>query len=352
MQQIAIFTQNLDIGGVQKRVSEISDFLSKFYRVYIILAEDNKQIKYKLNSKIKTLKIKTKKINISKKFAGEKVFKYRVEALEKFLKKIKPKVVLSFEDYNNLILLKTKTKTKKIVSVRVSFDMYKGKKIHLLDESFYKKVKKLYAKTKKIIVVSQAIKKQLKNSLLIYNGVEIKECKEQKFSNYILNVGRLHPQKGQIDLIKAFNKIKSKIKENLIIVGDGVLKNELKKLIKELNLEDRVKLTGYDDPYKYYKNAELFVFPSYYEGHPNALLEAMKCGCAVVSYDFSGSDEILDKRVRVGDVENLSKEILKVLKNNDIAESLKLKSKEIVKKYSYHKSLRKYKEVVDRCVVY
>jgi hypothetical protein len=143
VQKIAIFTQNLDIGGVQKWVSAISNFLSKFYKVYIILAEDNKPIKYKLNSKITILKIKTKKIDVSKKYAGEQIFKYRVKELEKILKNIDPKVVLSFEDYNNIILLSTKVKVKKIVSVRVSFDMYKNKRVHLLDESFYLKKKSI-----------------------------------------------------------------------------------------------------------------------------------------------------------------------------------------------------------------
>jgi glycosyltransferase involved in cell wall biosynthesis len=350
MQKIALFTQNLDVGGVQKWVTNIANFLSKFYKVYIILAEDNKDIKFKLNTKIEIIEIKTKKIDITKKHIGKMIFNYRVKELEKILNKIKVKVVFAFEEYNNRILLSAKVNVIKIVSIRISFNAYKNKKVHLLEEEFYKKSRKLYKKAKKIIAVSQTIKKELQKGIVIYNGIKIREYKEQRFSNYILNVGRLHSQKGQIDLIKAFYEIKDKIKEDLIIVGDGVLKEELNNLIKELKLENRIKLVGYDDPYKYYKNANLFVFPSYFEGHPNALLEAMKCGCAVISYDFQGSEEILDKRVKVGDIASLSKEILKILKDKKLKEELKQKSKEIIKKYNYYKTLKKYKRVVDICI--
>ena len=350
MQKIALFTQNLDVGGVQKWVTNIANFLSKFYKVYIILAEDNKDIKFKLNTKIEIIEIKTKKIDITKKHIGKMIFNYRVKELEKILNKIKVKVVFAFEEYNNRILLSAKVNVIKIVSIRISFNAYKNKKVHLLEEEFYKKSRKLYKKAKEIIAVSQTIKKELQKGIVIYNGIKIREYKEQRFSNYILNVGRLHSQKGQIDLIKAFYEIKDKIKEDLIIVGDGVLKEELNNLIKELKLENRIKLVGYDDPYKYYKNANLFVFPSYFEGHPNALLEAMKCGCAVISYDFQGSEEILDKRVKVGDIASLSKEILKILKDKKLKEELKQKSKEIIKKYNYYKTLKKYKRVVDICI--
>ena len=345
MKHIVLFAQNLDIGGVQKSVVNLANFLVKFYKVSIILAESNKKIAYKLNKKIKIITIKTKKIDVTRKYIGLKLFKYRIKELDKILKKIKPTIVLSFEDYNNFILFNTKYKTVKVGSVRISSDFYIGKKIHLLDEDFYRTNRKLYKKFK-TIVVSKAIAKDLPNSKLIYNGIESKKDLKNLYENYILNVARLHLQKGQKDLINAFKLISQKIDEDLIIVGDGVLKQELDLLIKELKLEDRVKLVGFDNPYRYFKNAKLFVFPSYYEGFANALLEAMKKNIPIIAYNFKGSEEILEKRVSLGNVESLANEIYKALKNEKYKKEL-LEQNRVVKEFSLHKTLREYKKVLD-----
>jgi len=349
--KIAIFTQNLDVGGVQKSVANLAVFLSKYHEVHIILAEDNKPVKYRLNGRIKIHKIKTKRIDITEKNAGMKIFKYRIKELEKILKKISPRVVISFEDYNNFILMHTKIRAKKIYSVRVSHKMYEKGKVHLLSEEFYKEMRKKYKKN--IIAVNDMIKKTLSHAKVkvIYNGIERKKHLPQKYENYILNVGRLHSQKGQEDLIKAYALISNEITEDLIIVGEGVLREKLENLIETLKLRNRVKITGFDNPYKYYKNASLFVFPSYYEGFPNTLLEAIKAGCAVIGYNFEGSEILLDK-VEVGDYKKLAKMMKEYLQNRHKLKSNILKHQKMIKNYSLSKTLREYKRFIEKCAVY
>ena len=107
MKKIVLFTQNLDIGGVQKSVSTLANFLTKFYKVYIVLAEDNKKIRYRLDFGVEVLMIKTKKFDLQKKFIALKIFNYRVKEFDKILKIIKPSLVFSYEDYNNLIVQKS-----------------------------------------------------------------------------------------------------------------------------------------------------------------------------------------------------------------------------------------------------
>jgi len=351
MKKIVLFTQNLDIGGVQKSVSTLANFLTKFYRVFIVLSEDNKEIRYKLHSSIEVRMIKTKKFDLAKKTTALKIFNYRVKELDKILNIIKPSLVFSYEDYNNFISLKTKYKTQKIVSVRVSIDNYRNKRIHLFDESYYLKNCKKYYKNEKVLVVSKAIQKHIPHAKVIYNGIRNLKALDNPFQNYILNVGRLHEQKGQVDLIQAFNCIKDKTEHNLIIVGDGKLREKLELLIAQLKLQKRVLLVGFDNPYKYYKNASFFVFPSYYEGFPNALIEAMKSNLAVLSYDFPGSEEILQKRIELGNIQELAHHMLYLLENEKEREKIVLNNEQFISSLTLSKTLKNYKFQIDKMMV-
>lgn len=112
----------------------------------------------------------------------------------------------------------------------------------------------------------------------------------------ILAVGRLHPQKGHEMLIKAFARISQQLPDwYLRILGDGPLRESLQALIDKLNLGDRIELHGHvADPFPHYRAADIFVMASRYEGMPNALLEAMSCGKAVIITDcLPGAREVV-----------------------------------------------------------
>ena len=112
----------------------------------------------------------------------------------------------------------------------------------------------------------------------------------------IVTVGRCVPEKGQYHLIRIFSDIRKTMRCKLVICGDGVLRGNLESLISAYHLDDDVYITGWcDNPYKYLSQATVFAFPSIFEGLPNALIEAMICGCPVVSADCDfGPREILD----------------------------------------------------------
>ena len=112
----------------------------------------------------------------------------------------------------------------------------------------------------------------------------------------IINMGQMGKQKNQKDLIKAFKKIKEKIKNaKLVILGQGNLEPELKGLSKSLGIENDVYFLGWQkNPFKFLANSKIFVLSSLWEGLPYVLLEAMASGLPVVSYDCrSGPREIL-----------------------------------------------------------
>jgi glycosyltransferase involved in cell wall biosynthesis len=110
--------------------------------------------------------------------------------------------------------------------------------------------------------------------------------------------GRLHPQKGFIDLLDAVaelvhHRVRRQIQ--LRILGTGPLESSLRDSIARLDLAGHVTLAGYvANPLPYYKQADLFCLSSLYEGMPNALVEAMLCQVPVLATDCpSGPGEIL-----------------------------------------------------------
>ncbi len=136
----------------------------------------------------------------------------------------------------------------------------------------------------------------------------------------ILGVGRLVPAKDFATLLKAFARIRQRTTARLILLGEGPERPGLEKLAGELGIGDRVRLQGFvDNPYAYMSRASAFVLSSRYEGLPGALIEAMACGCPVVSTDCpSGPSEILaggryGPLVAVGDVDALAEAVLRVL---------------------------------------
>lgn len=105
-----------------------------------------------------------------------------------------------------------------------------------------------------------------------------------------LNVSRLQRGKGQLDLLEAFKIVNRNISNvKLLIAGEGPLRYELEKEIANLNLGNKVSLLGYrEDVSNLLELSDYFIFPSYYEGLPGALIEAILAKKPVIA---SGIDE-------------------------------------------------------------
>lgn len=125
----------------------------------------------------------------------------------------------------------------------------------------------------------------------------------------IVAVGRLAAQKDYTTLLHAFAKLRALRPVRLIVLGEGRKRAELEGLAAELGIADAVAMPGYaENPFAALARAQLYVMSSRYEGLPGALIQALACGCKVVSTDCpSGPQEILDhgrygRLVPVGDV--------------------------------------------------
>ena len=129
----------------------------------------------------------------------------------------------------------------------------------------------------------------------------------------ILGVGRHHPQKGYDTLLRAFARVRQETFARLVILGEGPESPNLERLAAELGVAADMDMPGFDpNPFRYMRRAGVFVQSSRYEGLPNVLIQAMACGCPVVSTDCpNGPAEILDggrygPLVPVDDVEALA----------------------------------------------
>ena len=136
----------------------------------------------------------------------------------------------------------------------------------------------------------------------------------------VLAVGALRRSKDHQTLLRAFRTVRDRCHARLVILGEGEERLFLESLIRDLDLAGCVHMPGFvANPFKYMKHAAVFVLSSRYEGLPSSLIQAMRCGCAVVSTDCrSGPSEILDlghfgSLVPVGDAEALAAAIIRSL---------------------------------------
>lgn len=147
----------------------------------------------------------------------------------------------------------------------------------------------------------------------------------------IISLGNVGRQKGHCHLIRAFAELKHDI-DNIKLVIIGKCSNidyvkKVKQLVKDLRMENDVVLLGYrQNPHKYLRCATVFVFPSLYEGFPNALVEAMICGLPLVAADCkTGPREILapdTENKHVNEVEECEYGLLVPSAENDCLDSL------------------------------
>lgn len=112
----------------------------------------------------------------------------------------------------------------------------------------------------------------------------------------VLSVGRLSKEKGHADLIAAMPEIAGRVDRPvaLVIVGDGPEEAQLERLRAQFGVADLVRLAGYQaDVAPYYAAADAFALPSYSEGSPNVLLEAMDAGVPIVATAVGGIGEMI-----------------------------------------------------------
>ncbi|MFN3966994.1 MAG: glycosyltransferase family 4 protein, partial [Endomicrobiia bacterium] len=244
--------------------------------------------------------------------------------------------------------------------------------IYLMVEPYKSKIKnKIYIKNfikialkkvKKTLTCSYSTKKDLIENLslpeekieVVYLSVgeEFKPQDTQKIlqvknkynidRKYILYVGNFNPHKNVRNLIEAYKILPEKLKQEYILVLVGDNKSMVSQFIMSDKSDNYMVIENVldDDLPAFYSGAEIFVFPSLYEGFGLPPLESMACGCPVVSSNTSSMPEVLRDAClyfNPYDVEDIKEKMKTVLENNSLRNELIQKGLERAKVYSSEK---------------
>ncbi|MEK6982272.1 MAG: glycosyltransferase [Candidatus Micrarchaeota archaeon] len=169
-------------------------------------------------------------------------------------------------------------------------------------------------------------------------------------------VARLYEFKGQKYAIRAMPNILKKNKTaKLILVGSGVMLNELQQLVKDLHVENSIVFLGErKDIPDILKSFDIFVFPSLREGLPGALMEAMAAGLPVIATNIDGNEELIEDEkhgllIQPQNVLQLSAAIDYLIRSPKIREGIgKAARQKMLKEYSVEKMVKRFEETYIR----
>jgi len=165
----------------------------------------------------------------------------------------------------------------------------------------------------------------------------------------VLGAGKLRPQKDFATLLDAFAELRALRPARLVLLGEGPEESRLRVRARRLGISADVAFAGFvRNPFAYMARAAVFALSSAWEGLPAVLIQAMACGCPVVSTDCpSGPSEILEGGVHgplvpVGDARALAAAILRVLDEPGDAERRRRRAQD----FSVERAAERYEAVL------
>ena len=382
MKKVTLFINSLTLGGAERVLSILATELAEQnIEVNVICIEKDNAYSLPSNVKITYLSSLTKHDSNLKKLLYLPYLAYK---LKKYTEKNHTTLIQSHiyrANFTNILakLLGAKHQVQVVEVISINY---------LKEGSFSKKinfflVKYLYKHADLVVFKAEKMKEEflkvlpeIKKYKVINNPYDIQKVQKlaqeevHDFSfdekkKYIVTVGRLSSQKRHSNLIEALVHVDENIE--LIIIGEGELKEELQDVIKQKNLQTRVHLLGKKgNPFKYIRHSNIFILASQSEGFPNVLVEAMICNTAVISTDcISGPREILapstdinfqlTKGVElaengilypVDDQEHLIAAINTLLNDEERQKAYQQNGIKKSQEYALEKIIKKYKEVL------
>lgn len=191
------------------------------------------------------------------------------------------------------------------------------------------KVSYLFEKARTVVVLGDKWRTwvvstfpQTRDVQIIYNsGPGVVKCHQVEARSGIVFLGKLADSKGVPDLIKSFSAVIKEFPEVKLILGGEGKVSEYNQLASSLAVDSNITFAGWiepDEKFALLSSAAVFVLPSYNEGFPISILEAMACGCTIIATDVGGIPEAISHDVEgilvaPGAISALSDAIIKIL---------------------------------------
>lgn len=220
----------------------------------------------------------------------------------------------------------------------------------------------------KIVVYSERLVKEwglekYRNKILISHGhfLDFSKFKIQKplskRDNLIGYIGRLSQEKGILNFMKAIPELFHRRGDvSFLIGGDGQLRTKVDQYLSGQNLSSKVNFVGWiphDELPKYLDDLNLLVLPSYTEGLPNTMLEAMACGTPVLATPVGAIPDVIKDGETGFIMEDNSpgcivKNVIRVLNSPDL-ERITENARALVKKeFTYEVAVEKYRNIIEK----
>ena len=181
-----------------------------------------------------------------------------------------------------------------------------------------------------------------------------KQFAERK--NTVGYVGSLYKLKGVLNFVQSISEILEKEeKTKFLIGGDGQLRDEIEKYLAHKNLNDKVTLAGWiphDELPDYLNELKLLVLPSYTEGLPNVMLEAMACGTPVLATSVGAIPDVIKDGETGFIMENnspecIAKNVIRALNHQDLEEIAENGRELVGKEYTYEAAVERYRKILE-----
>ncbi len=202
--------------------------------------------------------------------------------------------------------------------------------------NFFNRQREFILHSDKVIAVSKFVKQALINETfvdekkitVIYNGLDENFSQITKVGDIVqlFYVGLIHLSKGLADLVDVMGQIKDK-KIELVIVGDGLYLADLRKLVSEKDLLNKIHILGrksHEESMQLLASSDIFVLPSRrVEGFPMSIVSAMLAGLPTVSSNMGGIPEAVENDVtgivyKSGNVSQLRDAVLKLAEDKNL----------------------------------
>jgi len=359
------------VGGAERVLTEMANYWAeKDWKVTIATFDHGEnQPFYDLSPRVKHEPLCL--ASVSSNFFWSILNNYqRMKSLKKYFLRKDPDIIISFVAKRNILTLLSTLNTG--IPVIVSERKNPALSSNSLIDRYLRKW--LYPKASGVVCQTKAMMEyympDLKHNAVVIPNPVLKGNTDGLSPEIFLPEGKLLlavgsmtsrekvNQKGFDMLIPVFSDLAPGHKDwKLVILGDGPERDHLKQIVKNHNLEDRVFLPGIvKNIHSVFKQGDLFVLSSRYEGFPNALVEAMSCGLPAVSFDCpTGPGEIIRNGVdgylvKTEDLDTMQIMLGKLMEDQVLRKFMSEKAREVLDRFNIDSVMEEWEKIINRSV--